>query len=165
MGCHCLLRPTPHRPLRTAAAQPGCQRFPRPERTREPSQTRAGRKRCSSPRGSVGAARPMAARRGKPPAVPRSTGTRAGFSVPGGSCGRRLCLGLSLHNSHPLSYLLWSPNSGLRFWTSSPSAQASGLSEWGGRVMVHQTTLGIHRRPWNRYTGSSGDKKMGSSGI
>ena len=85
--------------------------------------------------------------------------------VAGGSCGRRLCLGLSLHNPHPLSYLMWSPNSGLRFWTSSPSARASGLSGCGGRVMVHQTTLGVHRRPWNRYTGNSGDKKLGSSGI
>ena len=165
MGCHCRLRPTPHGSLTTAAAQPGCQRFPRPESTREPSQTRAGRKRRSSPRGSVGAARPLAASRENRLPVPRGTGTRAGFGVAGGSCGRRLCLGLSLHNPHPLSYLMWSPNSGLRFWTSSPSARASGLSGCGGRVMVHQTTLGVHRRPWNRYTGNSGDKKLGSSGI
>ena len=84
---------------------------------------------------------------------------RAGLGVPGGSGGRRLCLGTSLHNSHPLGYLTWSPRSGLRFWTSSPSAQASGLSGWDGRVMVHQTTLGVHRRPWNRALGVLGIKR------
>lgn len=116
-------------------------------------------------RGRVGAARPLAARRGKAPAGAAAQGRARGSASQAGAVAAGCAWGISLHNSHPLSYLTWSPSSGLRFWTSSPSAQASGLSRWDGRVMVHQTTLGVHRKPWNRYTGNSGDKKMGSSGI